>query len=496
MRWIRLLALVAALMLPVPCPASETLSIVYQNDLHGWIFPSSNGVGIDKTADLLSRLFRDEPSSFYAVAGDLFTGPNLPDSMKGEAELKVWNRFRDQLSNQGFGDRIFLSAGNHEFDYGVPAPEAFSGGLLCANIVQEGGLPYYVPFRIVRTEEGLRVGFVGLLLERNPFVLRTLGGRGLDLVPKLATLKRFLPEMGELDLTVLMVHDDMSEIVMLAEALGPEAGVDVILSGHNHLLLNEPLVVNGIPILQAGAMNGAYGRAELTVERGKVVALRNELVPLVPSLLHYAMMRMKEKADELDGKTVAVLESSLEGVYGRDRESTLGNFVTDAFRWATRADVAMTNSSSLRRDFRVYPGEPFELREGHFKSMTPFGNLLVKGEVRGQQIMQLLEGEAVSFQNQVSGLTYTMDVRKPAGSRIVGARINGRPIEGAGRYTLVHNSYCTRPENMEQYLHLKPGAVAWETTPLVDHEVLSAFARKLQRIRYPVGGEGRITRLP
>jgi len=39
---------------------------------------------------------------------------------------------------------------------------------------------------------------------------------------------------------VLMVHDNMGNIVRLAKALPAELGVDVILSGHNHLMFEQP----------------------------------------------------------------------------------------------------------------------------------------------------------------------------------------------------------------------------------------------------------------
>ncbi|MBW2285500.1 MAG: bifunctional metallophosphatase/5'-nucleotidase, partial [Deltaproteobacteria bacterium] len=473
------------LLLPISAAAQETVTILYQNDIHGWMFPSSNRVGMGRMARILETLFDDEPSSFYAVSGDLFTGPNLPDAMKGVAELEIWNRFRRQMADQGYGDRVLISAGNHEFDYGAPAPAAFSGGLLCANVVDADGRPVYMPYRVVETEEGLRVGFLGLLLEGNSRVDRSLADGGLKTIPKSTAVERFLPMMGRLDLTILMIHDHVQEIVSLVESLPPQLGVDIVLSGHEHLVLEAPLRIMGVYILQAGAMNNMYGHARLSVHDGKVLSLENRIVPLRPSSLDRAMMRVKEKVDERNGKTVAVLETSLEGVYQRGGENSLGDFVTDAFRWATQADVAMTNSASLRSDFPVVPGETFELKEGHFKTMTPFGNRLVVGEVTGAQILQILEGEAVSLKNQVSGLRYTMDLRRAPGNRIVAARIAGETIRPEAGYTLAHNDYCALPENMKRYLHLAPGAIDWKATDLLDYEALIAFAQSLGRIRYP-----------
>ena len=480
------------LLLSTPAAAGETVTIVYQNDLHGWIFPSSTRVGMDGMARILKPLFQREPSSFYAVSGDLFTGPFLPQKMKGMAELSIWNHFFKQLDGQGLGRRILISAGNHEFDYGVPDPSSFSSGLLCANLVTRDNQPYYVASRTVQTQEGLKVGFVGLIMEKRPRLLRTLSGKKLKVIPKLTAIRRLLPKMGKLDLTILLIHDNLSNIIQLAYNLPSQLGVDMILSGHNHVVLEQPLSVNGIHIFQAGAMNKFYGQVDLLVGGGRILSLENRIKALTPTPLEHAAMRVKEKVDQMNGKTVAILKQSLLGVYLRNQENSLGDFVTDAFRWATKTDLAMTNNGSLRMDCQVYPDESFELREGHLRSISPFQNHLVVGRLTGAQITKILEGDAVDFYNQVSGLTYKMDLRRPEGKRVVEAKVGGVPIFPDRIYTLTHNYYCTLPENMERYLHLEPGSVRWKKTDLLDYKVLIDYARHLGVIDYPSQGQNRI----
>lgn len=489
---------VAAVLLLVSIPASacETVTIVYQNDLHGWIFPSSTRIGMNRISRILEPIFKNEPSSFYAVSGDLFTGPNLPTELRAVSELSIWNQFWKQLADQGFGDRVLISAGNHEFDYGVPAIDGFSSGLLCANLMTVENQPHFVPFRVKRTAEGLRAGFIGLLLEEDWRVLGMIAKEHLKMSPMLTAIKRVLPEMGKLDLTILMIHDHVANISRLAETLPSELGVDMILSGHDHYIFEDPLKVNGIYIFQAGAMNNCYGRADLIVDSGKIVSLENQIVELKVTPLERAMMLVKEKVDELNGKTVAVLKQPLLGTYLRDRENSLGDFVTDAYRWAAKTDVAMTNGASLRMDCPVPPGESYDLKEGHFKAITPFGNHLMVGEVTGAQILEILEGEAVNFRNQVSGLAYKMDRHRPEGNRILDARIGGVPVSLNSVYTLTHNSYCTHPKNMEKYLHLKPGSIKWKATDLVDYEVLAKYARHLEVIEYPMETRDRIVIVP
>lgn len=480
---------------PFPAFAAHKVTLVYQNDLHAWVFPSSTRMGLGGMARTLIPIFKAQPNAFYTMAGDLFTGPNLPEAMKGAAALTVWNRFWETLSAKGYGQRVLISAGNHEFDYGVPDREAFLSGLLCANLLDSAGSPYYTPYKVVETATGLKVGFLGLLLKGNHRVHRAIAEKELRVISPLKAVKRFVPDMGRLGLTVLMIHDDLTNIMKLAADLPSELGVDVILSGHNHVVLKSPVKQDGIYIFQAGAMNSYYGVAVVRVAHGEVLSVDNRLMETLPSPLNHATLRLKETADGLKGEQVALLKRPLSGAYLRGHENNLGDFVTDAFRWATRTDVAMTNSSSLRKGFRVFPGEPKVLREGDFKDITPFRDPLVKGDVSGAQIMQILEGEAEHFMNQVSGLTYAIDAKRPAGKRVVNAEINGRPVRPDRMYTLTHNAFCTRPQNMTRYLHLEPGAVAWKKTEVVDYEALIQYARHLKVIDYPVDGK-RIRRLP
>ncbi|MDZ7697315.1 MAG: bifunctional metallophosphatase/5'-nucleotidase [Deltaproteobacteria bacterium] len=340
------------------------------------------------------------------------------------------------------------------------------------------------------------MGFLGLVLNDNRRVNDVIAGEGLKAIRPLKAVNRFVPEMGPLDLTVLMIHDDLRDILTLAGQISPDLGVDLILSGHNHVVLEPPLERNGIFIFQAGAMNRYYGVVTVSVEKGRVLNVENRLMENMPSSLDRAALRLKEVSDGMKGEPVAVLKRSLLGACMQGKENSIGDFVTDAFRWATGSDVAMTNSSSLRKGFRIFPGEFRTLREGDFKNMTPFQNHLVTGVVTGDQLMRILEGDALHFVNQVSGIRYTIDSEKPRGQRVIHARIDGKLVVADQTYTLTHNAYCARPENMRKYLHLKPGSIEWKTTPLLDYEALIRYARHLKVIDYPSEGEGRIRHLP
>ena len=74
---------------------------------------------------------------------------------------------------------------------------------------------------------------------------------------------------------------------------------------------------------------------------------------------------------------------------------------------------------------------------------------MVKVEVTGAVLRQVLEhGVARSAEDaepgrfpQVSGIRYTFDPRRPAGSRIVDLSINGKPLDVSKTYSLAATDY-------------------------------------------------------
>ncbi len=110
------------------------------------------------------------------------------------------------------------------------------------------------------------------------------------------------------------------------------------------------------------------------------------------------------------------------------RDSRLGNFVADAFRQATLADVAIVNNGSLRRTLPEGP-----VTYGMLYELQPFQNALVTIDVPGAVLRAALEfavsaAEARSSLH-VAGLRVTIDPQAARGERVLRMdRLDGRPI--------------------------------------------------------------------
>jgi 2',3'-cyclic-nucleotide 2'-phosphodiesterase (5'-nucleotidase family)/predicted AlkP superfamily phosphohydrolase/phosphomutase len=173
---------------------------------------------------------------------------------------------------------------------------------------------------------------------------------------------------------------------------------------------------------------------------------------------------------------------------GRTCESLIGNVVTDAMRARESTDFAITNSGGLRapltcptggtdpnpNDFcppAVYPIPTalgrHPITRGQVVTALPFGNFVVKATMTGPQLKQMLEN-GVSLMPavagrfpQVSGLCFTYDISRPAGSRVIVSSAVRADASGnctattvdltAGTYTVALNNFMAEGEGGDGY---------------------------------------------
>jgi len=142
------------------------------------------------------------------------------------------------------------------------------------------------------------------------------------------------------------------------------------------------------------------------------------------------------------GSTTVPLDA--EDVRLRASETNLGDYIADAVRAATHADIALLNSGAIRGN-RVYPPGPLTRRT--LLGMHPFGNVVCTIAVSGRVVLSALNSgvsklpAAAGQFPQVSGLRMTVDVTKPAGSRVSDVTIGGRPLDPGATYTVALPDY-------------------------------------------------------
>jgi len=413
------------------------ISLVGTNDLHGRIalLPWLGG----HLANLRSAR-RADGAVLLVDAGDLFQGTLASNLTEGAAVVRAYNAL-------GYAA---AAIGNHEFDYGPSGEATFprapsddprgalrdrareaSFPFLAANIVEasSGHSPRWdnVSPDLLTTVAGVRVGLVGVSTEATPTTTLAVNFRGLAMRPLADTVGARAASLRSRGAAVVVVlahaggacrrfdePSDLSscnareEVFELARAL-PEGSVDAIVAGHTHQGVAH--LVNGIPVIESFANGQAFGRVDLTVERGRVTGRRlfpprgvcGEITrePADPSRCAPGPYEgAPVVADEAVARIVAgpladarAVEQRPLGVVVERRmrtryqeESALTNLVADRMLAASPgADVALMNSGGVRADL---PEGAIDY--GHLYSTLPFDNRLVTVRMRGAALRTVL----------------------------------------------------------------------------------------------------------
>jgi 5'-nucleotidase len=279
--------------------------------------------------------------------------------------------------------------------------------------------------------------------------------------------------------------------------------VDVVVSGHTHSFTNA-LVPNGsgkkILVTQAWYFGKGYADIELEISRATrdvvkksaaiVTAWADAGPGLTPDPAATALTLAAEQKVSSSTRKIAVAATDIGKTPNLAGESALGNLIADAHRWALASDFAFTNPGGIRADIAAG-----EVTCGELYAVQPFNNQVVRMELSGQQIYEVLNQQFPPTQTsprvlQVSGLTYTWDAKLPTGRRIVEVRQNGLPLDKTATYTVTVNSFLA--EGGDRFSVFTQGAN--QVTGSKDLLALISYIKTLPQ-PFSRGIEGRIQRL-
>lgn len=388
-------------------------------------------------------------------AGDIMQGTPISNLLKGESVIDVYNHMGYQVA----------VVGNHEFDWGQAilkeriAQADFP--FLAANIYYQGTdtQPEWLAPTAMLTVKGQKVGVIGVTSMHTSTIVMAGMLDGLEIRDPAPVVSQYAAELraAGADIVIVLAHmpDVYGGAVTLEMATLGVPGVDLIISGHSHS--NYMGKINNIPIIQQYSSGTAIGVSDLRYDRVnhniaasnlQVVTTYNDVVTPDPAI---AALVAEYKAEI--APTVNAVKASTRGIIsrgGNDRyikEVPMGDLIADAQAWKGGTEIAFMNPGGIRSDI-AYSTYPHDITYGDFLTVQPFDNKLMTMTLTGSQIYALLEQQFPPAPTsmkllQVSGIKYSFDLSKPAGSRIIGLTLtNGTPIlPDARTYTVSCNEF-------------------------------------------------------
>lgn len=423
-------------------PMNDDIVVLFTNDVH---CTSDEGMSYAAVAG-----YKEQMEAAYGADnvtlvdnGDAIQGAVLGTLSDGEWIVDIMNEV-------GYD---FAVPGNHEFDFGMDqfldiANHQADYQYLSCNFLDKDGNQVLDPYAIVDYGD-VQIAYVGIstpetLSKSTPVYFQDdngnyiydfcQGDNGRELYDRVQDTVDEARAEGA-DYVIALAHlgeDLLSTPWMSTEVIANTTGIDAVLDGHSHTVEPEKMLKNAdgeaVILSQTGTKAESIGKLTIDPETGE---MNTALVPVADvSTSSTAYKRTQSFIEDIQAKYQAVTEEVVaksdvdltvnDPETGKRRirsaETNLGDLCADAYRKMTDADIGFVNGGGIRADIAAG-----DVTYGDIIAVNPFGNMICKAEVSGQQILDALELGAMyvgTAENggflQVSGLKYTIDTSVPS----------------------------------------------------------------------------------
>jgi len=440
----------------------KKFTILHNNDIHGDFLAEATGKqkgeligGLALLSGYINKVRAEEENVLYVVSGDMVQGSLIDAEYKGISTMEIMNYLAPDV----------VALGNHEFDYGLPhllfLEKMANFPIVNANLyIKKYNKRLMQPFHIVK-KAGFDIMFTGIITEKIMDALK------MDkVVGSFVDLEEASSEVGkisnaykndDIDLTILLTHIGYESDIELAKLMKPEWGVDMIIGGHSHTVLDKPTKVNNILIAQVGVGTNQIGRFDITVDddTNAIVDYKWQLIPITDKIakpdreLEKFIESFKEDVDRKYNVIVTKFSEKLTHPK-REEETTLGNLVADAFADNAEVDVMLVGSGSIR----VKELGPMVTRKD-FLACFPYDDALTRFEVTGNKLRRIFthvmrienrdgEGECYQINGKVKAV-YSDKEKK-----LLSLKVNSKEVKDDQTYRIAMQNYHFA--NSESYL--------------------------------------------
>ncbi|MCA1055271.1 5'-nucleotidase C-terminal domain-containing protein [Rossellomorea aquimaris] len=417
------------------------LSIMHTNDTHAHV------EGYPKLFTAVKQVREEKDNALLLDAGDVFSGTLYFRQYLGLADL--W--FMNELGYDA------MTLGNHEFDKDSATLANFikemNFPMVSSNVTVTGdadleplvkkeigtpGAGGHIYPAMIKEVDGEKVGIFGLTTPDTKFISNP--GENVVFEDAVASSNATIDMLKNegVNKIIALSHLGYSNDLELAEAV---QGLDVIVGGHSHTVLEEPVVIEKdepTVIVQAGEYLNLLGLLDVSFNpEGVVTGYEGEVLNLKDFEADAAALAkvqeykapLEELKSEIVGKTDVALDGERQDV--RRKETNLGNLIADGM--VAKANefvetyIGLQNGGGIRASI-----DQGDITLGEVLTTMPFGNQLVTLDLTGQEILDALEHSVSRVEGedapgeflQVSGINFKYDVNKPAGERVWSVEVN------------------------------------------------------------------------
>ena len=390
---------------------STTVCILQTTDVHCQIHPhdelfwENNKMVFRKTggyaqlATMLFNLKKQNPNTFMLDTGDMFQGSALSVKTTGKAFVPILNALKYDL----------YLPGNWEVIYGKRNMQTLMGALnapkICTNMYHDLGdgkrgelifQPYYI-----WNVAGAKIGFLGYTDPLVPIRQSPNYSKGILYTKpeeNLAYYLDVLKNQEQCSYVIMIAHLGLSQQIALANMADCQ-GVDYILGGDTHERVRKPIVCKYAKVVEPGAFGSFVGKLDLTIENGKVVEDKYELLEVESSKIKpnkYIQQLLTENEQTYKDQIAQVIGYSTIPLYRYFVvENPIDTMILNGLHWKfPEIDIVLSNG------FRFCPPNTtpdntgnIPITTGYIFDMLPVDSTVRTAKATGKQLREWLEKE-------------------------------------------------------------------------------------------------------
>ena len=439
----------------------QTADIHGQLDTHPELFWENGKIVFKNRGGLahIKTLFEEEraknPGNTIIVdGGDLIQGSGYTALSKGAVLPEIIKHMNYDV----------LIPGNWEVVYGknqmLSILNNYETPVIAQNMYHEESHKNLFPSHWIKEIDGVKLGFIGVNdpdvpIRQNPEFSKGIEFSGLD-----ETLKEQIQQLKskeKVDVLFLVTHFGIFKQVELANNPVSKE-VDYILGNDTHERLRTPIEGKFAKVTEPGAFGSFVGKLTLYIVDGEIVLDEYELIDVDPEKYN-----ADPKINELITKAKAPYKEEMEGIIGYTNvplfryltvENPLDNMITNAAKWKTGVDIAISNGFRFGNPVVPIDGKPAPITKANLWNWLPVNEKIKTGKASGKQIKNWLEQEIHNafaekaterfggWLVRFAGMQVDFKLNAEKGKKINWIKVGGQPIQDDKMYSI---SACVRP---------------------------------------------------